>query len=314
MRNVLRVAPFVLVLALPSFASAAGPVPDKNLEAAIRAGLHLDDKTELNDEKLKNLFVLESPNKGIKDLTGLDKCPNLALLRLSQNEVSDLAPLKDLANLQSLDLAKNAIASVEPLANLKKLQYLDLSDNKIAKLEPLSGLTALMSLDLSGNQVADLAPLGPLNRLVSLHVARNQAANLAPLAGLARLSTVDLSENPIEDVSPLAKLNDLNILILRKDRIGDLRPLVDAATADAKGPKRFAPFLRLYLEGNPLSDNAKNELPGPQGGGRAGRVLSGRGSRPPGRPDSSCLRILGWPLSAACPGTGDVEHSGARCA
>ena len=27
--------------------------------------------------------------------------------------------------------------------------------------------------------------------------------------------------------------------------------------ADSDGPKRMAPFLRLYLEGNPLSDQAK---------------------------------------------------------
>ena len=36
-------------------------------------------------------------------------------------------------------------------------------------------------------------------------------------------------------------------------------PLVEAAQADFEGQKNFAPFLRLYLEGNPLSDAAKNE-------------------------------------------------------
>ena len=34
---------------------------------------------------------------------------------------------------------------------------------------------------------------------------------------------------------------------------------VRAAQEDARGPQRFAPFLRLYLEGNPLSDAAKGE-------------------------------------------------------
>jgi hypothetical protein len=33
---------------------------------------------------------------------------------------------------------------------------------------------------------------------------------------------------------------------------------VNMAKADAEGPKRFAPYLRLYLAGNPLSDAAKN--------------------------------------------------------
>ena len=35
--------------------------------------------------------------------------------------------------------------------------------------------------------------------------------------------------------------------------------VVAAAKADFEGEKRFAPFLRLYLEGNPLSDAARNE-------------------------------------------------------
>ena len=48
------------------------------------------------------------------------------------------------------------------------------------------------------------------------------------------------------------------MLMLERNKISDLRPLVKQAKADAEGPKRFAPFLRLYLEGNPLSDAAKS--------------------------------------------------------
>jgi hypothetical protein len=35
--------------------------------------------------------------------------------------------------------------------------------------------------------------------------------------------------------------------------------LLKWAKADADGPRRFAPFLRLYLAGNPLSDEAKSK-------------------------------------------------------
>src|SRR4028118_1148492 len=95
----------VLLVHVPGRHSHAGPIPDKNLEAAVRAALHLDEKAELGDDKLKNLYTLEASNKDIRDLTGLEKCPNLASLRLDKGQVSDLKPLKDLANLQSLDLA-----------------------------------------------------------------------------------------------------------------------------------------------------------------------------------------------------------------
>jgi hypothetical protein len=49
------------------------------------------------------------------------------------------------------------------------------------------------------------------------------------------------------------------MLLVERNKIADLTPLVAAAKADAEGQKNFAPFLRLYLEGNPLSDAAKNE-------------------------------------------------------
>src|SRR5207249_3645025 len=52
---------------------------------------------------------------------------------------------------------------------------------------------------------------------------------------------------------------DLRILALNKNKITDLGPLVKWAKADAEKDKRFAPYLRLYLAGNPLSDDAKTK-------------------------------------------------------
>ena len=46
--------------------------------------------------------------------------------------------------------------------------------------------------------------------------------------------------------------------MIQRNQIKDLKPLVDAAKADSGGPKRFAPYLRLYLSGNPLTDSAKS--------------------------------------------------------
>src|SRR5437879_12777148 len=81
---------------------AAGPVPDKNLEAAIRATLHDTKNAPLTDMDLNNIYVLEAPGKSIKDLTGLEKCKNLMQLKLTSNEISDLKPLRELMNIQSL--------------------------------------------------------------------------------------------------------------------------------------------------------------------------------------------------------------------
>ncbi|MEX2560559.1 MAG: leucine-rich repeat domain-containing protein [Pirellulales bacterium] len=250
--------------------AAAVAFPDKNLETAVRALLFdkKDPAVELTEEDLRKIFILEAKGKGIKDLTGLDQCPNLQLLDLANNEVTDVAPLKDCKNLQSLDLSKNTIADIGPLAGLEALQYLELSNNQITTLPSLEALVKLSALYLSGNQIADLAPLEKLPKLTSLHLAANKITDIAPLAPLTKLSLLKLSGNCIEDISALGKLNNLSLLLLEKNKISDLAPLVESCKADAEGEKRFAPYLRLYLAGNPLSEAAKNEqVPALQGFG-----------------------------------------------
>jgi internalin A len=272
MKRLLFPALSLLVMAGLSFFPAvadAGPVtiPDKKLEEAIRAALR-EPKAPLTDENLINLFVLEAPAKEITDLSGLEKCKNLALIKLTGNQIADLKALKELTNLQSLDLAKNKIADVAPLTGLTRLQYLELSNNQIEKVDALSPLVNLSALYLSGNKIKDLTPLGGLTKLSSLYLDHNQVSDLAPLAKVTKLSTLDLKDNAIVDVTPLAKQTELRMLFLQRNKITDLAPLVSAAKADAEGEKRFAPYLHLYLAGNPLADAAKNtQLPALKGFG-----------------------------------------------
>src|SRR6266542_347283 len=51
-------------------------IPDKNLEAALRAVL-FEPQGELTEEKLNRVYILDAQGKTIKDLTGLEKCKNL---------------------------------------------------------------------------------------------------------------------------------------------------------------------------------------------------------------------------------------------
>jgi uncharacterized protein (TIGR03067 family) len=229
---------------------------DKNLAAAVRAVLQ-HTSGEFSDANLANVYFLEASGAHITSLKGLEKCKNLALLKLSHNEIADLSPLKELTNLQSLDLAGNRIADITPLARLTKLQYLELSHNQISNLAPLSGLASLASLYLTGNQVRDIAPLGQLSKLASLSLGNNQIQDISPLAKVTAITTLELKDNQIRDLTPLAKESELSLLLLQNNKITDLTPLVNAVKADYEGSKRFAPYLRLYIAGNPLSDAAQ---------------------------------------------------------
>ncbi len=70
---------------------------------------------------------------------------------------------------------------------------------------------------------------------------------------------LDLHDNQVVDLSPLAKQTELKMLMLERNKIKDLKPLVEAARKDADGPKRFAPYLRLYLAGNPIDEATRTK-------------------------------------------------------
>src|SRR5262245_49151013 len=69
-----------LAFAAASASAVAGPIVDKNLEAVLRTQVfEKRDKTdELTEEDLKKVYIVkEGKKKGIKDLTGIEKCVNL---------------------------------------------------------------------------------------------------------------------------------------------------------------------------------------------------------------------------------------------
>src|SRR5690606_14128346 len=92
----------------------------------------------------------------------------------------------------------------------------------------------------------------------SLSLGNNQVHDAGPLASLSKLTTLDVSDNQIGDVTPMTHQTDLKLLLIQRNKIEDLTPLVDAAKADADGPKLFAPYLRLHLEGNPLPESSRS--------------------------------------------------------
>lgn len=248
-----------LLLAALSVPVGAAEFPDKNLAAAVQAALRLP-KPEFKDDDLAKLSVLDISGKGVKDLTGLEKCRGLAQLKATKNEIAKLDALKDMPVLQSLDLEANKIADITPLAGLAKLQYLELTGNQISDLKPLEKLTALASLYLTGNKVTEVTPLSALTKLASLNLGDNQIKDIKPLAKLTRITTLELRGNPITDLAPLAGFTDLKLLMADKCQVADLGAVVKWAKADADGPKRFAPYMRLYIAGNPLSDEAKKQV------------------------------------------------------
>ena len=110
---------------------------------------------------------------------------------------------------------------------------------------------------MTNNKISSIGPLGNLSKLSSLYLAQNLIEDISALYNVTHISVLDLKENKIDDIGPLAKQTELSILMMEKNQIEDLTPLLNACKTDAQGPKRFAPYLRLFIAGNPLSEAAK---------------------------------------------------------
>ena len=115
----------------------------------------------------------------------------------------------------------------------------------------------MASLYLSQNQLDDASPTFKLTKLSSLYLDHNRVKSIAGVEKLRGLFSLSLSHNQISDLKPMADFAGAYNLFLESNKIRDLTPLVEMAKKDKD--QRYAPFLNLYLKGNPLSSAAKGK-------------------------------------------------------
>ena len=123
---------FALILPVFLAASCAKPpnvIDDVILEATKKkAG-------ELTQKDLASITGLYLHDRGITDLSPLEKLPNVEELWLADNRITDLSPLAGMAKLKTLDLQNNQITDLTPLAKLKALRNLFLKNNPVKSAE-----------------------------------------------------------------------------------------------------------------------------------------------------------------------------------
>lgn len=258
-RPVGRVALFASLLLLAAVELRAQLFADPQLEAAVRKQVFAkrDNLEPLVEADVVQVSTVDARNRDITRLTGLEKCRNLAMIELGGNDVAELAPLAGLPKLQYLDLQGNRVEDLGPIATNTALQYLHLAGNGIRSVASLAGLTNLSALYLTGNRIEDLGPLLGLRRLSSLYLDSNRLRTIEGLGRLRGLSSLSLSGNRISDLRPLAALDSLQYLFLERNRVQDLGAVIEWVRSDQQ--QRFAPFLNLYLGGNPLGSAARTK-------------------------------------------------------
>jgi len=256
-----RIAAFALTLAVTpsSFAFCDDLFPDKGLEAVVRREVFEKryNTEPLTEADVKNISQVIGKGKGIKSLEGLQHCKALMKIDLEKNDIADLGPIKDLKQLQSIDLASNKIESLAPISQLVQSQYLQLSKNAIEDLAPLREMSNLRSLYIAENRIKSVEPVSGLKKMWTLEVSGNSIDDPSPIAKLIGLQSISLNRCGIKSLE-FARTLSLNFLMLQGNPISDFAPLIDACEADAKSDRRFAQFLRLYLDDATLKEAAQS--------------------------------------------------------
>ncbi len=252
-------------------------IPDPNLRAVIAEALGKSPNAPITVEDMETLRELgdhDPPDKGIKDLTGLQFATNLNRLYLGEwwgtgNQVSDLSPIAGLINLRILWIGSNPISDLTPVSGLTNLTDLVLNKTLVSDLSPVRGLTNLTRLGLNSTYVTDLSPIVGLINLERIYFSGgpddHKISDISPFAGLINLKTVASWGHSISDLSPLAKLTKLENIDFCGGNISNLTPLAGLTglkklylavekVSDISPIAGLTGLERLNFEGNNISD------------------------------------------------------------
>ncbi len=251
--------PFVTAVVFGSLGYSQDLFPDKALEAAVRREVFEKryNAEPLTVDDVKNISQVVGKGKGIKSLEGLQHCKAVMKIDFENNEITDLGPIRELKLLQSVDLASNKIQSLEPVTGLNAIQYLHIANNGIEDIGALRGMVKLQSLYASGNKIKKLEPVFGLKKLWTLDVAGSPVEDVQGIAELRGLQTINLKGCGVKTLEFTKSMREMRLLILNENPALDLTALVEACEADAKESRRFAPFLRLYLDEAIVKDESK---------------------------------------------------------
>ena len=217
-------------------------IPDPNLRARIESRLSKTSGQAITANELAGLTgQLWAPNRGIRDLTGLEHATGLTTLYLWETNINDISALSGLTSLTHLELNyTKQLSNLKPLSSLRNLTKLDLRFRR--------------SVTRSPTVPRDLSPLRNLTSLEVLNLLYNniQGSNISALADLTKLKQLNLEGTNITErglASVLPTLTKLEWLYITRTPV-TARVLFNLAVPGG--------LKRLWMEalGTPLSSGS----------------------------------------------------------
>ena len=170
--------------------------------------------TNLNDEQLKTITVLEcdgygkSDENNIKSANGIERLTALTVLNVSYNQLTSIDVSKNIA-LTYLDVSNNQLAELNVSKNTSLINSY-VSSNKLTSLDVSNNL-ALTNLDVHWNELTEI-DVSKNTELTSLYAGSNHLTEI-DVSENTKLTYLSVSWNELTeiDVSKNTSLTNLNV-------------------------------------------------------------------------------------------------------
>lgn len=155
-------------------------IPDSSFKAALLANVtfvNINGDNEIQLSEAQAAHLVSVPNKGIRDLTGIENFINVRVLNFYDNNVTS-ADLRNLTKLQHLYCLKNQLTSLQLAPTASKLRLISASYNNLTSLVLPDTLDLLKKIYISHNQLTDL-DLSAAHHLELANLTYNRLTNLS---------------------------------------------------------------------------------------------------------------------------------------
>lgn len=183
---------------------------DENFYSCILEAAGAENGTILTSEQLSNITEVVCENKGITNVSGIEKLTSLQNLDLYNNNISNINVSANTL-LRYINLSSNKLSSLD-LSNNINLQHIYASGNNISNIK-LPNTDTITRLDLHYNKITSLN-LQQFINLEYLILSANQLSSI-DLSKNTALTELHIGSNNLTslDISPLINLQHFNAVL-----------------------------------------------------------------------------------------------------
>ena len=224
--------------------------------------------TVLTDSELASIDTLICKNKGVTNISGIEKLTSLTSLNLEENDLSSIdlsnntklmyLNLSDNTDITSIDLSKNvdlkeiefendSLNSIDLSKNVN-LEKVNFDCNKLTSIN-LSNNINLVDVTLSANKLNSV-DISKNSKIIKFYASSNQLTSL-DLSNNTSIERMDISLNKISSID-ISKLTNLKAVALSANKLSSLRNFNNPASGLSSGGSLYQGDVEVFPPIEPI--------------------------------------------------------------